>query len=102
MKRILFAALVVWSACGGGATPTKRSDKGRAVLVVKCDVPRATLVIDDRLISEIAQLQGGVRIAAGPHRVELRHDRYQTRYLDLTLARGERRVVDVSLSEALP
>jgi hypothetical protein len=101
---LLFALSLAASACGAGATTSAPSapDPARAVLIVHCPVARATLVIDDQPVGEIAEITGGVRLSAGEHRLELRHDRYHTRYVEVTLTRGERRTLELTMAEALP
>lgn len=97
--RCLAALLLLVSCATAKPTPTP---KATAVLVVHCDVSDASLWIDDRLFGDIGRLPSGVRITAGEHRVELRHDRYHTRYAEVALGAGERKVLEVSMPEVLP
>jgi hypothetical protein len=93
------ALLVLLAACGGSARSVAPP---RALLVVTAEVPDATLWIDEAHIGAIADLGGGVRLRAGTHRIELRHDRHHTRYAEVTLLPGERKVLALHLAEALP
>jgi hypothetical protein len=101
LARVALLTLVLGAlACG------PRSSDGpkipRAVLRIVSNVPDAKIWIDERYIGPVAALPGGMRIAAGEHRLELRHDRYHTRYIELKLAPNEVRTVEVTLAEALP
>lgn len=74
-----------------------------ATLVVRADVPDAVVWVDDRVVGEVASLRGRrLRLRAGAHRVEIRHDRHHTRYVEVTLRPGEHRVIEVSMAEVLP
>ncbi len=98
-----FAVLLgLLAACGPAARAAAPTAVSRAVLLVRCPVPDALLVIDEQPIAELRALPGGVRLAAGRHRLELRHDRYHTRYAEVALAAGETRTLELTLAEALP
>lgn len=105
MSRALVVALALVLAplaagCPGrGGTGAARAQA--AVLLVECDIPDALVVIDDVPAGQVRDARGGIRLRAGAHRLELRHDRYHTRYVELDLARGERRTVKVALVEVL-
>jgi hypothetical protein len=93
--------LLLVGACAAG--PARAPAAGpTGVLVVRCPVADAVLVVDEQPIGELAELSGGVRLRAGEHRLELRHDRYHTRYALVTVAPGETRALDLTLAEALP
>jgi hypothetical protein len=96
----LAAALVLLTACGG-STP-RPAPASRAILVVQSPVADATLWVDDQPIGELRRLPGGVRMEAGPHRVELRHDAHHNRYAEVTLAPDERRVLELTLTPIEP
>ncbi len=53
-------------------------------------------------MAAVGALRGGVALAAGPHRVELRHDDYVSRYLEVALAPRERRHLAIELAPSLP
>lgn len=94
---LLFALL---AGCPSG--PRGADRKNTAVLRIRCDVPDAVIWIDDRMAGLVSDVPGGgIRISPGLHRLELRHDRYHSRYLEVTLERGEERTVEVKLAEIL-
>ena len=97
--------LVCVAACGGATAPpgTTAADAARrGVLLVRCPVPDAVLVVDEESLGELRALAGGVSVTAGHHRVELRHDRYHTRYAEVDVAAGQRQTLELVLAEALP
>ena len=93
----LFSLLV---ACG--ATSSGASRPAPAVLRVRAPIADASIWVDEKLLGEVGALPGGVELRPGDHRVEIRHDRYHTRYFLLTLASGEKKTLDVTLAEELP
>lgn len=89
------------SACGGpSSAATARADA--AVLAFDCPVADAEVWIDGRYQAPCGQLGGGVRLAPGAHRIEVRHDRYHAFYDTVEVAAKERRRVTVELAEVLP
>ena len=79
----LFSLLL---ACGA-ASPSA-SHPAPAILLVRAPVPDASVWVDEKLLGEVGALPGGVELRPGDHRVEIRHDRYHTRYFLLKLASG--------------
>jgi hypothetical protein len=73
----------------------------RALLKIGCPVSDAMLWIDDTAVGEVHELPRGVRLRPGEHRIEVRHDRYHTRYFRMTLRQGEERTLRVSMAEVL-
>ena len=71
------------------------------ILIIQCDLPEAVVWVDERRIGEVGMLAAGIRVAAGAHRVEVRHDDRFPRFLDVTVASGEKRLVPVTLAEVL-
>jgi hypothetical protein len=99
-RRLPVAGLaLLLGACAPAARPAARPT---GLLVVHCPVADASLWVDERLVGELRGLGGGVRLPAGAHRVELRHDRYHTRYAEANVAAGQRLDLDLTLAEALP
>ncbi len=98
MRRgIALVGAIVWmSACGRYLSDTPRS-RG-AILVVETEIKDATLWVDDRPVAQIRDLPKGIRLPSGFHRVEIRHDDYHTRYLEMTLRQGEVRRVQAELA----
>jgi hypothetical protein len=98
--RAALVAVLLLAACPGrGGTPASDSD---AVVVIRTEAPDAVLWVDGRYIGPIASLKGGVAIAPGAHRIEVRDDAHFSRYLELDLAPHERKVIDVQLAPVLP
>jgi PEGA domain len=91
------------AACGPPrvADPTAISAED-AVVTITSTVPDASLWVDGRYIGTIGVLRGGIAIAAGTHRVELRHDDYFSRYAELTVRARERRAITLDLAPRLP
>ena len=90
------------SGCGGTpATPT-RIDKNDAIVTIQCEVGDAELWVDDRFVSEIGRLRGGIALSPGAHRIELRHDDFHTHYAEITVTARERRTLEIALAERLP
>jgi PEGA domain len=99
--RVAPVLAVVLASCGG-ATPRATAERPRGVLFVACPVADAVLVVDEESLGELRALPGGVSVTAGHHRVELRHDRYHTRYAEVDVLAGQRRTLELTLAEALP
>ena len=99
MKRAL--VIVALAACGPKAAPggVTASD---AIVKFQSNVRDAQVYVDGRFIASLEALRGGVAIAPGTHRFELRHEDYFSRYLELTLSRAERRTVSMELAPILP
>jgi len=94
-------ALVLVAACGASQRAPAPSTP-HSVLILRCPITSAFLLVDDQPVGELRGLPHGVRLAAGRHRVEVRHDGYHTRYVEVTLAPGETCMMDLSLAEAFP
>ena len=97
MKALAVALLV---ACG--TKPPVATPKENAIVLVRANVKDAQLYVDGRFIGPLDAIGGGVSIAAGIHRLEIRHEDYFSSYLELTLARSERKKVAVELQPVLP
>ncbi len=95
---LLLAAL---AACGG-SKPTNRPSREDAVVVLKANVRDAQLYVDGRFIGPLDAIGGGVAVAPGTHRFELRHEEYFSTYLELTLSKSERKKLAVELAPVLP
>jgi hypothetical protein len=100
--RVVIASLVgALVACGGTkATPT--APRENAIVVLKSNVRDAQLYVDGRFIGPLDAIGGGVAVAAGTHRFELRHEDYFSSYLELTLEKAERKKLQVELAPILP
>jgi hypothetical protein len=98
MRAALLAVLV---ACGGRQN-TGGVTKNDAIVVLHSNVRDASLFVDGRFIGPVGILKGGIAVEPGVHRLELRHDDYFSRYLELDLKRAERRKIEVTLAPVLP
>ena len=100
MKRWL--VLVALAGCGsrqGGVNEVSRED---AIVLVTSTVPDASLWVDGRYIGTVGAMKGGIAIAAGTHRLELRHDDYFSRYAEVTVSAREHRRLSLDLAPRLP
>jgi PEGA domain len=97
----LFAA--AFAACGqahvNGPGAVSPED---AIIKITSTVPEASLWVDGRYIGTIGAMHGGIAIAAGSHRLELRHDDYFSRYTELTVRAREHRALSLDLAPRLP
>ena len=97
----LVALLVLSAACGG----TQRSGgarDGHAIVHIECEVGAAEVIVNDRPIRRIDELRGGLALSPGRHRIEVRHDRYHSRYFEITVGDSEQVRLEVELAEILP
>jgi hypothetical protein len=94
-------ALVLLAACGAPQTTTgvTRND---AILSIKSNVRDAQVYVDGRFVTPLDAAGGGIAVTPGTHRFELRHEDYFSSYLELTLAKAERRKVSMELAPVLP
>lgn len=101
MTRAAHVALLAIAACGGAA-PRPAQPAAKAVLIIESSVADATVWLDDQPVGEVARLASGIRLPAGDHRVELRHDTHHARFAEVTLAPGEHRVLALPLTPMEP
>lgn len=93
---------VSWlTACGPRAAATSVT-AGDAIVVLQSNVRDAQVYVDGRFIASLDALRGGVAVEPGTHRVELRHEDYFSSYLELRVARAERKKIRVDMAEILP
>jgi len=96
------AALVVLvAACGARPAPGGVTARD-AIVKLTSNVPDAQVYVDGRFIAPVSMLRGGVAVAPGVHRFEVRHEGHFSRYVELTLARAERTTVALDLAPILP
>ena len=98
MRRLVVLALV---ACGpkvgpNGVTPND------AIVFVKSNVGDAQIYVDGRFIGPVSYVRGGIAVDPGKHRLELRHDDYFSRYVELDLHRAERKQLQLEMAPVLP
>lgn len=97
------AILVAAAACGGGGAQRSATvDRDDAIVQVRSNVRDAQVFVDGRFVAPLHAVGGGIAVEPGFHRFELRHDDYFSRYLELELARAERKRVQVDLAPVLP
>jgi hypothetical protein len=104
VRWLALAALLAASACasgGGTGAAAARARAESALVLVRCEVADATIWVDDHPVAQIRDARGGLRLRAGAHHVEVRHDRFHTRYYELSLASGETKTLEVNLVEVL-
>jgi hypothetical protein len=69
---------------------------------VECNVPDATVWIDDLLVGSTKEWKSeGHQMRAGFHRVEIRHPGYYSFFQEVDLPAGSRTVVNAKLRELL-
>lgn len=99
MRAVLLAIAV--AACGPKVGPNGVTSDD-AIVIVKSNVRDAQVYLDGRFVASLEALGGGVAVAPGVHRMELRHDDFFSGYLELDLKRAERRKVSLALAPVLP
>jgi hypothetical protein len=99
-RALAIAALAC--ACHARPLTTDRASADDAIVVIKSNVGDAQLYVDGHLVGPLSVMRGGVAVDPGKHRVELRHDDYFSRYIELDLRRAERRKLDVEMMPVLP
>src|SRR3954469_11493446 len=77
---------------------TNQARRADAVLLVECDVPAASVYVDERFAGRAADVgTRGLRVPHGSLRVEVRADGYYPAYRDVPVQSGERAHVKVPL-----
>lgn len=97
------AVLVVsWlTACAPGAA-ANRVTSGAAILYITSNVSDAQVYVDGRFVAPLDALRGGVTVAPGAHRLELRHDDYFSSYLEVQVARAVHQKLAIDMAAMLP
>jgi hypothetical protein len=101
MTRTLAIASWLLIACGPKIGPTGVTSDD-AIVYIKSNVRDAQVYIDGRFVAPLNALGGGVAVAAGTHRFELRHEDYFSSYLELRLGRAERSKIAMEMAAILP
>ena len=99
MKRVV---LVLALAACGARQPTGRVDPDDAIVTIKSNVTDANVYVDGRYYGLVKMLRGGLAFEAGKHRLELRHEDYFSRYVELDLKRAEKKRLELDLAPVLP
>jgi PEGA domain len=98
VKRLVLLALV---ACGPKVGPNGVSASD-PVVYLKTNVADAQVFVDGRFVGPVNVIKGGIALDPGKHRIELRHDDYFSRYVELDLARAEKKKLQLELAPVLP
>lgn len=101
--RLALAATLAVATIGCGPkavqTGVTRDD---AIIAIRSNVRDAQVYVDGRFVTPLDAAGGGIAVTPGVHRFELRHEDYFSSYLELTLARAERKKVSMELAPILP
>ena len=98
----LGVAWLLACACGGPQTRTGGVEADDAIVWVRSNVRDAQVYVDGRFVAPLHAVGAGIAVEPGFHRLELRRDDYFSSYLELELARAERRKVRMELAPVLP
>lgn len=101
MTRVLVVASWLAVACGPRIGPTGVTSDD-AIVYVKSNVRDAQVYVDGRFVAPLNALGGGVAVEPGIHRFELRHEDYFSSYLELRIARAERKKIAIEMAVILP
>jgi hypothetical protein len=94
----LWTVALALAAVSGCATVRPPS----ATLAVRCNVPDASLVVDDTPVGQTAAwAPPGHPLPAGFHRLEIRHPSYYSHYAEVTLAPGASASLSIDLHPLL-
>ena len=90
-----------FAACGPKPAPNGPSPND-AVVLITSNVSDAQVYVDGRLVGPLAVVRRGIAFDPGRHRIELRHDDYFSRYVELDLRRAEKKQVALEMAPVLP
>jgi hypothetical protein len=96
-RRVAFLALVATLAFG--CATSRQGASG--TLKIECNVPQATLRIDDVLLGRAADWSTPRPLGAGFHRVEIGEASHFTFYAEIKLREGEAAIVRAELRPLL-
>lgn len=96
------AAIALVVAACGARQPSSGVTADDAIVKLTANVRDANVFVDGRFVGPVSVLKGGIAVEPGKHRVELRHDDYFSAYVELDLARAERKTLALTLSPILP
>jgi len=98
---VIIVGLLLATACGGLTVNTK-TPSNDAVIHFNSSVQDAEVWVNGVFVRRIRELKTGMALSPGAHRIQVKHDRYHTYYLELTVEKRERRTIPVKLAEILP
>ena len=93
--------VLVLGSCGPKPAPNGVAPSD-AIVYVKSNVGDAQVFVDGRFVGPLAVVRGGIAVDPGKHRLELRHDDYFSRYVELDLRRAERKKLQLEMAPVLP
>jgi len=99
VKVVLVLVLVL--GCGPKPHPGGVA-KTDAIVYLKSNVSDAQVYVDGRYVGPIGVVRAGIAVDLGRHRLELRHDDYFSRYVELDLGRAERKRLQLEMAPVLP
>ncbi len=101
--KLLGLCLVFMIACGGALQPPGSTDNHAddGIVFVISAIKDAEVWIDGKKINRIRRLGGGLQIAPGAYRLEVRHPDYFTFYLKLLVKKNDRQRIEVTLAKNL-
>lgn len=94
---VLPLCLGVSLACGATQKPAA---EGAGLIRFDSNVADAEVWVDGRFFA--GALGRGIKLQPGTHRLEIRHDDYHTQFVELEVAPGESRTLEIRLAEILP
>lgn len=97
----LLAIAVAVGACGGARRSADGIGKDDGIVLIRSDVADAEVWVNERRVGFVADLEAGIALSPGQHRLELRHDRYHTHYRLLDIEPRARLTLDIELAEVL-
>lgn len=100
-SRLSALGLIALGACGPKPAPSGPSPSD-AIVYVRSNVGDAQVFVDGRFVGPLAVVRGGIAVDPGTHRLELRHDDYFSRYVELDLHRSERKKLQLEMAPVLP
>ena len=97
----LLALALALVACGPKPAPNGVTASD-AVVYLRSNLSDAQVYVDGRFVGPLSVIRGGVAVDPGKHRIELRHEDYFSRYVELDLARAEKKKLQLDLAPVLP
>jgi hypothetical protein len=94
--------LVSWLTACASATAANRATSSAAIIYITSNVGDAQVYVDGRFIAPLDGLGGGLAVAPGAHRIELRHDDYFSSYREIQVARAARQKLAIEMAAMLP
>ena len=103
MKKSLDRILLAVALFGLGAVSCAHTlDANAIAFKVQCNVPDATVWVDDVLVGKVADWKSdGKHIRAGFHRIEVRHPNYYSFFQEVELPGGSNVLVNAKLRELI-